>query len=229
VGELHVWAVRLGVADYARSVAILDATEQARAARFRFEPDRVRFAVARATLRERLAGYLGVAPGTVAFGVAPKGKPFLAAPESTDLQFNVSHSGDVALLGFARGFPVGVDVERCRPDVAVLDLAQRFFAPAEADAVRAASPEARLEVFYRCWSRKEAVLKATGEGLALALDSFIVGGGTDARTVYIQMTDTPRLRVTVQPTPFLEGHRAAVAWCGEAVPRVSFFSLGLGG
>jgi 4'-phosphopantetheinyl transferase len=103
------------------------------------------------------------------------GKPQLAArAETTDLQFNLAHSGELALVAVTRGCEVGVDAEQLRPIVHWQDIATRYFHPSESGAIDAVEPSARNEAFLRCWTRKEAILKALGVGLGHSLASFVV-------------------------------------------------------
>jgi 4'-phosphopantetheinyl transferase len=183
-----VWRARLDLpADECAALArTLDDAERDRAARFHFDRDRRRFVVAHARLRALLGTYLGVATESVEIAAKPGGKPALRAPDS-DLRFNLSHSGEMALLAFARGCEVGIDVEAER-DVPEMDsIAGRFFSPAESAALRALPESERKRAFFRCWTRKEAFLKATGEGLARALDSFDVTLGPDEEPALVRV------------------------------------------
>lgn len=120
-------------------------------------------------LRAGIAGYLGIDPYSVDLHRSENGRPVLASPPSA-LQFSASHSGDALLLGFALGACIGVDIESPRPRPHVLELARRYFTAREAEAL-AAMPRAEQEdAFYRLWTAKEALLKATGHGLAHGLD-----------------------------------------------------------
>lgn len=171
-GEVHLWAVRL--ADLApaevRARGALAPDELERAARFHFEADRRRFVLARALLRALLARYLAVEPAALAFVYGLWGKPALAAqPMPHDLQFNLSHAGDLALYAFARGRAVGVDVERCDPALNPLSFAGHFLAPGEVRALASCSPAQRMALFFAYWTRKEALIKAHGAGMALPL------------------------------------------------------------
>jgi len=148
------------------------AEERRRAQRFARTIDAIRHLVGRALVRRVLQLSRGGAlPGD--FAVAPQGKP---AVPGEDVDFSISHSGDMVWAAFCRGAAVGIDVEETRdiPDVA--DLACQFH-PDEAAAIRAHPDAARTAAFYRCWTRKEAFLKATGEGLNRPLDSFRVDVG----------------------------------------------------
>ncbi len=171
--EVHVWWVELvrPEAEVEDLLNLLSLDEKERAARFRFAEHRDRFTVARGTLRRVLGHYAGIAPESVQFEYGPNGKPSL--PDSS-LRFNLSHSGELAMIGVTRDREIGVDVERMRDDKDLLDIAERFFAPRERDALRALPEDERRDGFFRCWTRKEAYLKALGAGLSLNLHGFVV-------------------------------------------------------
>jgi 4'-phosphopantetheinyl transferase len=174
--EVHVWrAVLDQPPDYTRSLMqILADDEAARAEKFYFPRDRTRFTVARGTLRVILARYLSCEPSALQFSYSQYGKPALAGEFAlAGLSFNLAHSAGMALYALARGQEIGVDVEHMR----VLEyeqVSERFFSPYEVSVLRALPPETRQEAFFRCWTRKEAYLKARGKGLSLPLDSFDV-------------------------------------------------------
>lgn len=185
--EVHVWQAALEqpalqIQNYHRNLA---SDEQARAARFHFEKDRAHFIVARGVLRAILGGYVKRAPDRLSFCYGSHGKPALAGASGEEIRFNVSHSGGVALYAITRGREVGVDVERIRPDVAVAEIAERFFSRPEAAMLRTLPAAAQREAFFRCWTRKEAYIKARGEGLSLPLDQF------DLSTALEEPAETP--------------------------------------
>ena len=171
-GEVHVYCADLTArGPHAQAMgALLDEDERARAGRFAFEGDRLRFVAAHAILREVLARYLPAAELRFTYG--PHGKPALARGEG--LEFNMSHSGDLALYAVTRGRAVGVDVERVRPEVARELTAARFFTPAEVEGILSLPDAAQTRAFFTVWTRKEACLKATGRGLSVPLDAFAV-------------------------------------------------------
>lgn len=164
-------------AEVARLHALLSGEEQARAARFLAPAHRARFAVAHGRLREMLAAELDLAPGSLQFGKAEHGKPFLMGPPGERLQFNLSHSGDLGLVGWTTGRRLGVDIEVWRPLADEAGLVRRYFSRAENAAYKALSPPDRRQGFFECWTRKEAYIKAVGRGLGLPLDSFDVSFG----------------------------------------------------
>jgi 4'-phosphopantetheinyl transferase len=131
--------------------------------------------VGRGALRTLLGAYLEVPPAEVRFQYGPRGKPFLAPPlDGKGLQFNLSNSSDLALAGFVRGPEIGVDVEYLREMKDCEQIAERFFSASEREVLRTIPFPAKQEAFFNCWTRKEAYLKAVGEGLAAPLDSFDV-------------------------------------------------------
>jgi 4'-phosphopantetheinyl transferase len=160
----------------------LSEDERARSARFHFERDRVRFVVARGALRNILGHYLNVPPGSLRFGYGAHGKPSLL-PEfvmgssglaAGKLEFNVSHSHTLALVAVAQGRALGVDIERLRADASERQLAERFFSAQEVSALCALPDAQQPRAFFDCWTRKEAYIKARGEGLSFPLAEFDV-------------------------------------------------------
>lgn len=171
--EVHLWVVPLVISaeksSYFKSILSLD--EQERAGRFRKIGDAQRYVAARGSLRSLLGAYLTIEPDRLQFAYDAFGKPRLAGEGPlASMRFSVSHSEDLALFGFARGHKNGVDVERIRPDIDVDDLAARYFSPSEFQKLRALPADEQREAFYCGWTRKEAYLKARGEGLSFRLD-----------------------------------------------------------
>jgi 4'-phosphopantetheinyl transferase len=170
--EVHLWAWALpsAAADLSTHVEILDHQERERVQRFHFAGDAARYALAHANLRRILGAYLKQRPEKICFRNNQFGKPELAG--ETSLQFSLSHSQSMAVLAVDHALPVGVDVEDVRP--IETEVADAHFSATELSALRALQGDAWLTGFYRCWTRKEAVLKAEGVGLSRALDSFDV-------------------------------------------------------
>ncbi|MCJ2141374.1 4'-phosphopantetheinyl transferase family protein [Methylobacterium sp. E-066] len=154
--------------------AVLDAAERDRAARFLRPVDRMRYRASHAALRLILGEALGLAPAEIRLEAGAGGKPELAGSARGTLDFNLSHSGGRALIGLARGAAIGVDVEEIRPITDALRIARAHFAPDEAAALAALSPNAIDHAFFGLWTRKEAVVKALGSGLSLPLNRFSV-------------------------------------------------------
>ena len=175
--EVQLWRADLEAvrSEEPRWQKLLSADELTRAARFHFPRDRQRFVAARALLRTILAGYLATDPLAVHLVYSKKEKPSLGPEHAgSDVLFNVSHSGGIALLAFSRGRSTGVDVEHVRGDFDLEAIARRFFSAQEQDQLFALAAEGRIEAFFRCWTRKEAYIKATGDGLSLPLSQFDV-------------------------------------------------------
>lgn len=173
-GEVHLWRVSLCLsADRIESLRkSLDEAERRKADSYRFDRHRRRYIAATGALRCLLARYVGAKAAGVQFAYGPHGKPALTGEEA--LEFNLSHSGDLALCAVARRRALGVDVESLRTIEEAEGIAERFFAPGECAALRELPPPARAETFLRCWTCKEAYLKARGEGLMAPLDGFEV-------------------------------------------------------
>ncbi len=175
--EVHVWRATLDqtksqIENFRHTLA---ADEQARAERFYFRRDRAHFIVARGVLRALLGFYLNKAPECLSFRYSSHGKPALAWESGGDtFRFNLSHSHGVALYAVTRGREVGIDLEYIRSDLEVEQIAERFFSRREIATLRALPIDLRTDAFFLCWTRKEAYIKARGEGLSLPLDQFDV-------------------------------------------------------
>ena len=195
--SVTVWHVSLAEppAVVARAAALLSADELARAARFHFDRDRKRFVLARAALRLILASRLNTKAETLRFVYSPAGKPSLA-PETAAaggelLAFNLSHSHELALVALAHGGEVGVDVEHHRPLPDLAAIARRFFSPREAECLLALPVDQQPAAFFRCWTRKEAYLKARGDGIAGGLDRFDVSFAPGEPPAVLRTLDDP--------------------------------------
>lgn len=173
-GEVHVWRGSLNA-----DPSGVSPEEEALARRMRSARRRREFLVCRGALRRILAGALGIEPLAVPILEGAHGKPALAPRGGRSapglLGFNVSHAGERFVVAVAGGMEPGVDIERVRARRNLSGLARRFFSPAEQEALAAASDP--LRAFYRVWTRKEAVIKADGRGVAIGLDRFAVNAG----------------------------------------------------
>jgi len=168
VKEVHSWCVSLDVPPdtCAGLYATLTSDERNRSARLRFERDRRRFVVAHGVLRTLLGRYLGIPPDAVRFVYNPFGKPDLS-PELGRLKFSLSHSADLALIAIAEDGEIGVDVELIREQTDWAAIARCFFSAAEVDRLNGLPSPLHTQAFFSCWTKKEAYVKARGEGLAL--------------------------------------------------------------
>lgn len=153
---------------------VLSRAERARAERFHRSRDRERFVVAHGETRRLLALLSGADAAALEFTTLGRGKPIIASPDSArQWMFNLSHSGEFALLAAALGAPLGVDIEEKRPLKDLEQVAERFFSPAERS-VLAKADEPSEDLFFAIWTRKEAVIKTLGHGLAMPLAAFDV-------------------------------------------------------
>ena len=168
-GAVHIWQIGLEqpAALLKQLEQLLSSDEQARAAHYHFERDRRRFIVARAILRSLLASYTNRLATQIRFSYSRSGKPALAEGSGAHLSFNLAHSEEVALYAFALEHEIGVDVEQVRALDDALQIAQHYFSPRERALLAALSGPERYQAFFSYWTRKEAYLKACGEGLAL--------------------------------------------------------------
>jgi len=197
---------------------ILAPQERERAMRFRFAEHRREFIVCRGTLREILARHLDLHPARIAFAYNRHGKPYL---RDSEVQFNVSHSGGWALQAVARDCEVGIDIERIDSRFARDQIPERFFSPREVAQLRALPADRQTAAFFRCWTRKEAYIKARGLGLALALDSFDVSLGPDDPPALMRAGDWSVQDVSARDFNFPSGYAAAVVAEGSALSVVS--------
>jgi 4'-phosphopantetheinyl transferase len=178
---LAVWRAQAdGGAPAPHALSVLDARERERAGRFLHERDRRRFVASHAFMRSVLARYLDIEPAAVRIEPGRSGKPAaLTTAGGAELRWNAAHAGDLTVVAVARGagFEVGVDVEEIRELPRLDAVAALVCAPAEVEAIWRLPAGARLEAFLRCWVRKEAVVKATGDGLRRPLARLEVSTG----------------------------------------------------
>ena len=221
-GEVHVWRISLeqhgDVLDRFR--ATLEADELERAGRFYFEKHRRHFVVGRGFLREVIARYLQAKPETLRFVYGAYGKPALAGEQS--LRFNMSHSHEVALLAVARSAELGVDVERVRVDFASEDIARLYFSRVEVDTFNALPNEQQVAAFFRCWTRKEAYIKAIGKGLSQPLDAFDVTLAPGEAAALLRAEEDDASRWALSDIDVGAGYAGALA-VERPVAQVSFF------
>jgi 4'-phosphopantetheinyl transferase len=215
--EVHVWSASLETSprDIVHLVKTLDSRELHRAHQFRFVKDQNHFISARGLLRHILSLYVHQDPNLVEFCYNANGKPEIRHDSRTGKQgvrFNYSHSDVLAVYAFARHREVGIDVERIRPQVSEESIPEHFFCRSETAALRSLPASQRAEAFLQCWTRKEAYIKARGEGFRIPLDSFEVFPDPGWPVV---ITDNECAKWSLQsfvPTP---GYAAALAAEGE--------------
>ena len=176
-GAVHVWRASLdeGASQIDRFERTLALDERSRAGRFHFHRDRERFVVARGILRDILGRYTSRAPESLSFSYSSYGKPALVPESGAEaIRFNISHSHGTALYVVTRSREIGVDLELIRDGLEIEQIAERFFSRSEVSALCALPAQIRRRAFFLCWTRKEAYIKARGEGLSLPLDQFEV-------------------------------------------------------
>lgn len=189
--NVHVWCSSLSQsADVVQQLStLLTEEERERADRFQFEHLRQSFILARGTLRVILSSYLNSEPGDLRFGYTANGKPYLSDPsDPKGISFNLSHSNDLVLYAITSGRQVGVDIEYIRPIPELMDIAANTFSPEENYQLKSQAESQRLDAFFHCWTRKEAFIKAIGEGVSFPLDQFDVSltAGKPARLLSIR-------------------------------------------
>lgn len=175
--DVHIWHASLeqpGEASQALR-AILSEEELKRAEHFHFDPHRRHFVAGRGILRHLLALYTGIEPGKLQIEYTRNGKPFLPGMDgASDIRFNLSHSGGMAVYAFTRGREVGIDIEHQRPIDDMDRIAERNFSAKEYTTLGTLPEGEQVEAFYLCWTRKEAFIKAIGEGISFPLQQFDV-------------------------------------------------------
>jgi len=204
----RVWKVALDDLPSAEDVALLAPGERVAAARFVFERDRRRYLAAHVALRKTLAAYLGDRPENLRFETGGFGKPSLV--HSAPCVFNMSRSGDVAVIAVAPRGQIGVDVELVRAVPDAMALAARYFCASEREQLQALAGRERDTTFLRGWTRKEACLKAIGSGLSIAPHLFETGTLAARRNVVVP-TDSAPVHLVVESLPEAAGMLVALA------------------
>jgi len=171
--HVDIWKICLKASDSQLSDywQILSTEEKDRALQFYFKKETNAFIVSRAMLKTLCANYLYLKPQEIQLSYGEFGKPYLKA---SNLDFNISHSAGQALMAFTSGSEIGIDIEKLNPDIEIEKLVKRFFSINEAKTVLALERSQRVTAFFKCWTRKEAFIKAVGKGLSFPLDQFDV-------------------------------------------------------
>ncbi|GAB1858452.1 4'-phosphopantetheinyl transferase superfamily protein [Flavobacteriaceae bacterium MHTCC 0001] len=195
---------------------LLSEEERHKANKFKFEKDRSMSIIARGALRYLIGNYLTTNPKRIAFTYGDYGKPEIDA--RSNLNFNVSHSGELIVIGFVNHIDIGVDVEFIKTDFDVLDIVDHYFSKAEIDALYQLPKLEQTEAFYRGWTRKEAFIKAKGKGLSLDLHSFSITMDSDntAELYETQWDTNEKLQWQITPFKTLRNYKAAIALKGNA-------------
>ncbi len=220
-GEAHVWLTSSDFAPVHMEYLthVLTEKERENAGRFHFEIDRRRYIIAHFFLRSLLGAYTNNLPEQLVFSAGPYGKPYLLqhadnhTRENFKLFFNLSHSHDMIILALTLEGEIGADIEYMRPIGDIDSIAQQFFSPEEYTNLVSLPEEQKIAAFYTCWSRKEAVIKASGLGLAMPLDSFSVSlqANTSRQTVCVFTDGAPQSRWNVYSLPPVQDYAVALA------------------
>lgn len=214
--ELHLWRAELDLTDedLAPLIRVLSPDELDRAAQFHFTRDRRRFMAGRGLLRSIIAGYLHRPAHEISFDYGVCGKPALT---TADLQFNLAHSGGLAIIGLTRSGRLGVDVERIRPLGDMMQLVNSFFSPRERQEIATLPAEDQQLGFFTCWTRKEAYLKAMGDGLASPLDQFDmpVVPSEPPRLLHVDVATNEAASWSLWDAPLEVGYVGTVAFAGQ--------------
>jgi 4'-phosphopantetheinyl transferase len=219
-GDVHVWTASIAAFAHLEGALhdVLDAEESSRAARFHYAVDRTRYVVSHGVLRGLLGRYRQCPAASLQFSVGEHGKPHLVAEDggqAASLCFNLSHSGDVALVAVTSETPVGADVERWSrrlDDDEIARIAAFVFSPDEQLGLGELESAHRLEAFFATWSRKEAYIKATGAGLSYGLDHFDVSHTRgDARLLADRRDPESPVRWALHDLAMPPGYSGAVA------------------
>ena len=183
---------------------LLFPVELIRADQFVFTRDRERFILARGFLRLLLGKFLARSGAQIELAYTPHGKPYINNEYySGDLQFNISHAGDLLMIAIQKGHTVGIDVEFMRPSTDVLSLAKNYFSPLEFQTMQKLSTHGQIELFFQLWTRKEAVLKNSGKGLSYSL--------ADAEVLANNMVVTDMGIYFVASLPMEDNYQAAIS------------------
>jgi 4'-phosphopantetheinyl transferase len=224
--EVHLWLAKLDdrLADNVRHA--LSADEISRSDRFHFAKDRNHFTAARGFLRTLLSAYTGINSAELRFSYSEKGKPSLEETQQHGLNFNLAHSHQLAIYALSRGKAIGVDLEYVKEGMAGEKIAERFFSAREIEMLNSLPVELKNEAFFNCWTRKEAYIKARGEGLSMSLDDFDVSllPGEPAALLGNQKEPTEVTRWTMRTIPVPAGYVAALVVEGHDL-RLKTFSL----
>lgn len=216
--EAHIWSINMDqvtIKTLQHFYNTLSTDEQQRVSKFKFVKDRTTFAIARASLRTLSGKYLNMDPKEIKFHYGKFGKPQFH--HTTSLKFNVSHSGNNVIIGFVQDYDVGVDVEEIKDNPDLLDIAKQFFSKSEVAALEEIPTTDRYNAFYRCWTRKEAFIKAKGNGLSYPLDSFSVSLDHNSEAKLESLDSDPKEKSTWNMFSFKphENYIAAMAVQGN--------------
>jgi 4'-phosphopantetheinyl transferase len=213
--DVHIWQSPLAAdaTELASYAILLSEDEAARADRYVFDEHRARFTIGRGILRKVLSLYTGMPPEGIAFTYGSQGKPELAQPDNPPLHFNVAHSDNRLLISVTQGRMIGVDIEQMRPLDDLIHIAKRFFSARETEELHRLPTDQQPAAFFNAWTRKEAILKAYGEGISEVLNTvevLLLPGGP-AALISIQGRPEDAARWSLHALDAPHGYIAALA------------------
>lgn len=216
--SVHLWTIKCSqLKDRADALySTLSTDECLRAGKFHFAKDRLRFILARGGLRILAGYYLGMEAGEIIFSYNRYGKPSISTQQihaGSTLEFNVSHSGEYVLIALSQCVPVGIDIEQLHNDIALLEIAQDFFSPAECAELFSQQAADQYLTFFQLWTKKEAYIKGRGKGLSIPLDSFDVSTYPHKHTVMLNLNGVKEVdhNWSIYELPFFKDYAGALA------------------
>lgn len=215
--HLHIWSTELTPASVAEDLHLLSEDERERANRYHFPIHRQRYIAARAMLRKILSFYIHLTPERITFSYSANEKPSLQL--DSDLNFNLSHSGDIAVYALTLNHSIGIDIEKTQTSFNQ-NLAERFFSPQEYEMLKSRPEQEQANSFYRIWARKEAIIKANGKGLTIPLASFSVSDQNICENVTLDQCEN----WTLIPLIIHDDYQSAVA-TNQTIQKISFWKL----
>jgi 4'-phosphopantetheinyl transferase len=217
--HIHIWQVHLSQDQpYINELfLLLSEDEKQRANRFHFPIHQQRFIIARASLRTILASYIHQDPQDLQFVYTNHEKPFLK--DTPDLQFNLSHSDDLAIYAITKDQALGIDIEKIK-DEYHQGIVQRFFSANEQRAIEELSDELKPHAFYQIWAKKEAIVKTIGKGLNLPLSSFSVSLAPHSESIELDGYSSLQLF----PLQLHDEYASAVC-CQGVVQKISIYNI----
>jgi 4'-phosphopantetheinyl transferase len=221
-GPIVVWLAEVSAARESLPILArqLASQEQARVARLRMEDDRSRFTLGRALIRECLRSYVPQLDEEIPFAYTPRGRPYLAENEA--IHFSISHTHDLVAVAVTAGGQVGIDLEFLRRDLNPIELARRIFSEKDFHAFEMVPEKEKLRIFFRAWTRKEAYLKARGEGISAGLEQVTVSFSAEQPSLMEDARDpsaTEAWRVYSLPLP--QDYSGSLA-CDNAEKKIEF-------
>lgn len=223
--DIHIWKFKIDAAvkDVSVYQELLSKDEEEKASKFRFTEDRERFLWGRIQLKRLLAAYLDENTEAIILNSTKDGKPFLVKKVHQHIHFNISHSGNLIIIGFSRA-PIGVDVEMMSKQVEIKRISQNYFSLDERKAIDRVSKEKKEIMFFDIWTKKEAVIKGIGKGLGIPLKSFNVMDG-EGQVKWNPGSNTPPTDWYVHSVDVIPAYKGAFASSIIEDFKVSYYSL----